>query len=279
MNLLGKILVVALFVLSVIFMTLSVVVFSTHRNWKQMHSQVQQQYQDERQRFEEKVREYNALESRLSAEAEAALQQVRKLETESARLAEENSAIQRRLNQLSEKERGAVAAVTATQQANNQLADEVGQLRDNISEAIAKKDKSFDTALKATEALQSVRNDLETAQEYNRELLVDTGRMTRVMEANGLDPEATAEGVPPRVDGLVSRTQRRDGRMLVEISIGSDDGLRVNDTVEVFNGSRYKGRLKILRTAPDRAVGSVDVRYQKGPIQEGDRVATRLNLG
>ena len=57
-----------------------------------------------------------------------------------------------------------------------------------------------------------------------------------------------------------------------------DDGLRIGDTVEVVRDTKYKGRLEILKTAPDRAVGRVDARFQQGPIQEGDRVATRLNL-
>ena len=46
-----------------------------------------------------------------------------------------------------------------------------------------------------------------------------------------MDPNAPVDGVTPRVDGFVSRTQRRAGVQLVEISIGGDDGLRVGDTV------------------------------------------------
>ena len=66
--------------------------------------------------------------------------------------------------------------------------------------------------------------------------------------------------------------------MLVEITIGSDDGLKPGHTAEIYRGDRYLGRIEILKTDPDRAVGRVDNRYQQGPIQEGDRVATRLKL-
>jgi len=279
MNLLGRILVVALFLLSVVFMTLAIVVYSTHRNWKQQADAAQQQVQEERARLDRLQTQSNALESSLRAERDAALQQVRKLETEALRLAETNTQIQRRLDELSQDQRQAVAAVETTTTSANQLADEVGQLRDSISENIAAKDASFDAALAATEELQSLRNDLETALEYNRQLVTETGRMTRLMESEGLDPNSPADGVTPRVDGFVSRTQRRNGVQLVEISIGGDDGLRIGDTVEVFRNTKYKGRLEILKTAPDRSVGKVDTRFQQGPIQEGDRVATRLNLG
>ncbi|TWT99919.1 hypothetical protein Pla108_08620 [Botrimarina colliarenosi] len=278
MNLLGKSLVVALFFLSVLFMALALTVYSTHRNWKSVADAKTQQLNDERARYETLVRQSNALESQLKAEAEAALQQVRKLETEATRLAEDNQQINRRLNDLSVKERQAIEAVTVSQQGNNQLAQEVTQLRDSISENIVAKDRSFEVALKATEELQSIRNDLETAIERQRDLVAETGRMSRVMESEGLDPNTPADGVTPRVDGFVSKTQRRSGVQLVEISIGDDDGLRVGDTVEVFRDTKYKGRVEILKTAPDRAVGRVDTRFQQGPIQEGDRVATRLNL-
>lgn len=278
MNLLGKILVVTLCLLSVLFMGLAMTVYSTHRNWKEIADQRRQEVADQRAKYDAEVAKSNRLESQLRAEAEAAKQQVRKLETEAQRLAEQNQSIRQRLDELSANEAQAIATVNATQENNNQLAAEVMQLRDSISDNIRAKDDSFDTALRATEELQQLRNELETAVEYNRDLVADAGRMTRLMESEGLDPSASADGVTPKVDGFVSRTQRRSGVQLVEISIGGDDGLRVGDTVEVFRETKYKGRLEILKTAPDRSVGRVDTRFQQGPIQEGDRVATRLNV-
>lgn len=278
MNLLGKILVVTLFVLSVGYMWLAISVYSYHRDWKTKAETAQKQLNDERARFQALQNSSNALESQLKAEAESALQQVRKLETESTRLADDNQRIQRQLNELTETQRKSIQLVQSTQQNNNQLAQEVAQIRDGISQAIREKDDSFDTALRATQELQSIRNDLESALETQRGLVADTGRMSRVMEAEGLNPNQPADGITPRVDGFVSRTQRKGGVQLVEISIGDDDGLRIGDTVEVFRDTKYKGRLEILKTAPDRAVGRVDTRFQQGPIQEGDRVATRLNL-
>jgi hypothetical protein len=84
--------------------------------------------------------------------------------------------------------------------------------------------------------------------------------------------------VTPTVDGLVSRVKQVAGAQLVEVTIGADDGLKQGNTVEVYRGDRYLGRLAILKTSPDRAVGRVDRRFQQGAIQEGDRVATRLRV-
>jgi hypothetical protein len=68
------------------------------------------------------------------------------------------------------------------------------------------------------------------------------------------------------------------GGQLVEVSIGADDGLKEGNTLIVYRGSRYLGRLTVLETSPDKAVAQVDRQFQQGQIQEGDRVATRLNL-
>lgn len=279
MNLLGKIFVVTLLVMSVVFMTLAVQVYTTHRDWKSKADQAQKQLTQARANLEAEKRKFDELESRLRAENNAAVSQAIKLENERVRLEQLVANTQAQLNDLSRQQRQNVAAVNATQQANNQLADDVTTLRRDILDTIAAKDRTYGVALKATEELQSLRNELETAMEVNTQLVADTGRMAGLLRENNLDPETPVDAIVPRVDGFVSKTQRKNGVQLVEISIGSDDGLKPGHTVEVFRNTKYKGRLEILKTAPDRAVGRVDSRFQQGPIQEGDRVATRLKLG
>jgi hypothetical protein len=102
--------------------------------------------------------------------------------------------------------------------------------------------------------------------------------MKVVMEAGGLNPNTPANAVTPTVDGVVSKIERTGGQQLVEVTIGSDDGLKSGDTLEVFRGSKYLGRLNVMTTAPDKAVGRVNRNFQQGQIMEGDRVATRLTF-
>ena len=66
---------------------------------------------------------------------------------------------------------------------------------------------------------------------------------------------------------------------MIEITVGADDGLRKGHTVEIFRGQRYLGRAVIIRTEPDRAVARVIRKFQQGPIQENDDVATKLRIG
>lgn len=279
MNFLGRIFVFVLMFMSIVFMTMAIVVYSTHKDWKSQAQAAQTSLRQARSDFDAKVAEYNRMQSELTAEKEAALAQVSKLESERVRLLDRNASAQTQLDQLRQIERENTSALASTQKNNVQLAEQVKNLRGEIRENQVSKDRYFQTALRATEEFQQVRNDLEVALERNRGLVADTSRMASLMRSNNLDPATPIDDIKPSVDGFVSRTQRKNGVMLVEISIGSDDGLKPGHTVEVFRNTKYKGRLEILKTAPDRAVGRVDVRFQQGPILEGDRVATRIKLG
>jgi len=79
--------------------------------------------------------------------------------------------------------------------------------------------------------------------------------------------------IPPRVDGIVTNVGEKT---LIEVSIGSDDGLRAGHTLEVFRNNAYLGRVEVTQLEPDRAVCRIIPEYRKGIIKRGDRVATKL---
>jgi hypothetical protein len=76
------------------------------------------------------------------------------------------------------------------------------------------------------------------------------------------------------VDGIVTGTGREG---LVEVSVGADDGLATGNTMEVYRGSRYLGRIQLINVAADRSVARILPEFRKGTIAKDDRVATRLN--
>jgi len=67
---------------------------------------------------------------------------------------------------------------------------------------------------------------------------------------------------------------------LIEISVGSDAGLHKGHRLEVYrtgaSGSTYLGRVEVVEAVPDRAVCKIVPEFQKGAIQKGDHVASRL---
>ncbi len=278
MNWLGKVFVVLILVMSLVFMGLSMAVYSTHKNWKDVADGLQKKLDLQQAENTRLVSDHNRKVEELTAEKDAEKQQAVKLETERVSLVARNAQIQTELDQLKQDSREHVAAVASTQKINEGLATEVTGLRQDIRTNEQARDASFKTTLDATEKLHQVAGAFEAAQERKQQLTELVAGMKTVMSANGIDPATDPNGVVPTVDGVVSDIKRANGSQLVEITIGADDGIKKGNTVEVFRGSKYLGRVEILSTSPDKAVGRVDRKFQQGQIQEGDRVATRLKL-
>jgi chromosome segregation ATPase len=278
MNWLGKVFVVLILIMSVIFMALSMAVYATHKNWKVVADGLQQKLQTAQAENEKLKTDHNRRVEELSAEIEAAEQQVRKLETERVSLADRNVQIQTDLDNLRQQEREQIASVAATQDLNKRLTAEVTGLRQQIRTEQQARDAAVAATLDATENLHQVKGEYETARRRSEQLMKQVSGMTEVMHAEGIDPATEPGSVVPTVNGVVSQVQREGGATLVEVTIGADDGLKPGNTLEVSRGAKYLGRLEILRTSPDKSVGRVDRRFQQGSIQEGDRVDTRIRL-
>jgi hypothetical protein len=75
------------------------------------------------------------------------------------------------------------------------------------------------------------------------------------------------------VRGQITAIDKEDR---VEISIGSDDGLREGHQLEIYRGNKYLGRMQVLVAEPHRAVGMILKEYKQEPIRSGDEVATKL---
>jgi len=281
MNWLGKVFVVLILIMSLIFMGLAMAVYATHRNWREVvegPNGLRRQLDEARQANEELKSEHNRRVEDLTREKEAAEQQLAKLETKRVALADNNVRIQTELDQLRQQQREHIAAVAYTQSLNEGLTKEATGLRQQIRTEQQARDTAFAKTLEATEAVHQLTGQYETARERSEQLTKQVSGMTHVMREQGLDPATEPGAVVPTVDGVVSQVRRTAGAQLVEVTIGADDGLKAGNTLEVFRGSKYLGRVEILQTSPDKSVGRIDRRFQQGQIQEGDRVATRLKL-
>jgi hypothetical protein len=281
MNWLGKVFVVLILIMSLVFMGLAMAVYATHKNWREVvegPTGLKSQLDEARQANERLKGEHNRLVEDLTREKEAAEQQLAKLETERVALADNNVRLQTELDQLRQQQREHIAAVAMTQKLNEGLTNEATGLRQQIRSEQQARDAAFAKTLEATEAVHQLTGQYQNARERTEQLTKQVSGMTHVMREQGLDPATEPGAVVPTVDGVVSQVRRAAGAQLIEVTIGADDGLKAGNTIEVFRGSKYLGRVEILQTSPDKSVGRVDRRFQQGQIQEGDRVATRIKL-
>jgi hypothetical protein len=136
------------------------------------------------------------------------------------------------------------------------------------------RDKQFDQVVQLTDQLQGAIGTQRVLQERAQQLVSQVTEMKRVIDAAGVDMNMDTNAVPPSLDGIVTAVGESN---LIEVSLGSDDGLRVGHRLEVFRDSSYLGYAVVLKTDPDRAVAQVDEKTQRGLIKVRDRVATRLS--
>ena len=95
------------------------------------------------------------------------------------------------------------------------------------------------------------------------------------MTLRKLRPDMTFndQAEPPMVRGEILAIDKEDR---VEISLGSDDGIRDGNNLLIYRGDKYLGRLQVLETQPHRAIGMVLKDYKQEMIRKGDQVATKL---
>lgn len=162
------------------------------------------------------------------------------------------------------------AALTAqVNKLNTALADEQKkgkQLQDEKMQAVINFNSEHERNVRMLEQLQQVTQNYELAQKK----LASLGASARDVQISRNPP-------PEDVEGVIEETDAKTG--LVTISIGSDSGVNVGNTLEVFRikpEPKYLGTIKIVDAQPKKAVGRLTAPPRYGPLAVGDIVATKI---
>ncbi len=219
----------------------------------------------------------NALSLQLNAEKAAKIQALAKAEAVIQTL---SSQYKNAEDQLKAKE-SALATATATLQATqanlSNLTGEVKKLRDEVADAQRETDDQIKKATSLTDKLAIATGQLATLKERNEQLATDVNNAKMLLKGagTGVNIESPVDASTVKVSGLIAAVSHTK----VELSIGTDDGVRVGQQLDVYRGDKYVGRVKIIDTRPDNSVGAILTEYQQLPIQRGDNVASHLNTG
>lgn len=279
MNLVGKICIILILIVSLGFMFLSMAVYATHQNWRERAESVKKQLDEKIDENDQLVERRNRNMQQIEVERDIAVQELVKVERERRTLAEYNSKMQQELDSDRLLKGQAIEAAKAVQANNSQIMKELEGLRVEKRKEQSDRDLAFVAAKRATDALHQKFIQLIKAKERVQELIEDNAKYRNWIASLGHDPSRRPDAVVPRVDGEVLIVRRQNTEQLIEISIGSDDGLTQGHTVEVYRGQRYLGRADIQKTAPDKSIGKMIPRTLNGRIEVGDRVATKLRVG
>ena len=284
MTLVGKIFTVLILIMSIMFMAFSIMVFATHKNWKELADNataaagkplglkqqlaaLQTALNDAKQ-LEQRLRNELAQEQAARKAALAALQ-VRATKAEA-----DLAVVQGKYDELFTLHGQTTAAAKTAQDRLLALETEAKTLRDELRTVQRDLDAKFLQVVSLTDQLNQAESMRQILDERNREATFQIARMKKVMDANGLTETSLVDHIAPAVEGVVLEVSEKD---LVEISIGHDDGLKVDHSLDVYRDNAYLGRIVIRKTGPDRAVGQVQRDLQRGQIKRGDRVTTKFN--
>ncbi|MCE9544985.1 MAG: hypothetical protein K8T25_05625 [Planctomycetia bacterium] len=296
MNLVGKIFVFLIMCMSLVFMAFGVVVYSTHTSWRaeslRTEKEVKEskgllslglkyQLENEKKKNDALDNEKAELEKQIAAIKAAHLQALSKLETEKSVLVAQSNEAQKSNSEMQATLQGALDKVQIEQKKFNALQAERDTLREEIKLARGKIDSEFSQVVVLTEQMHAAMNDLQRAEIRKKELADDVAKATRLLHS--IDTTLTINTppdykTPPPIDGLVTGVRVSGPDTYAQLSIGSDVGVRIGHSLEIYRGNLYVGKLNVIRTTPDGAVGKVDKDSQKADVLRGDRVESRRSL-
>jgi hypothetical protein len=154
------------------------------------------------------------------------------------------------------------------------LRDEIKDVRGQIRFNLEKRDKLLSKVVRLTDELAQAKDVASRLQKRNEQLAGELAKGPPTPPLVGTpSPYEEEDDEPFDVEGIVTAVSRTG---LVEISIGSDDGIREGTELHVFRKSQYVGRVTVLKTTPDRSIARTIKEFQKAEFQKGDRVSTKM---
>ena len=286
MTFVGKLLVIIQLVLSICFMVLAGAVFTRHMTWMQTA-------QDLQVTVDNGIADYNKLDSeknKIIKDLEAVVAQVKNDATDAKaelRLAQNEIENQKILIDTQKTELN-------TQQALATISGDEAKIRREEALSGRRINEQLNTALNnQNQRVRQLEDELfnkevgaKSLEEKYNAMLESLAILRKVLVANRLDPDpntyARKLALPPLVMGRVLDTKqsgRGTSRQLIEVSIGSDDGVTEGNVLFVYRvgeQNKYLGQIKLELVTPDRAVGVVVERAKNGVIEREDYVTTKL---
>lgn len=282
MTLVGKIFTVLIFIMSLVFMSFAVMVFATHQNWRDLVKSTDSSKPGLERRLElktaeltsakgehERTKQQLALEQASRRQALAALQT--RITTAEATVAQQEKELNDKIAALNQESQ----ANKTAQERLTKLEEEVAILRKETQLAQLDRDTQFSKVVELTDRLNQDEVKRQALEERSNQLNAQLAQLTMVLKANGLTKDSlVAQLEPIGLNGIVLVVGDKD---LIEISVGKDDGLREGHIMEVYRGDTYLGQIKIMKVAPDRAVGQINKDLKRGQVRKGDHVTTKFS--
>ena len=271
-NVLGKIFVFGVFVMSLMLMSFAVAIYSSHINWQE----VAKKKQDDLEKLKAEETSLNQEITRLTANvasAEAAREQVvakfqQALIEKDKELRTLKDARDDKLTEMQKK----IADLATIEADLTRAREEVAKLQADVREKQQKVDVQVTRAAEIAGQLHEKESFLEIANERKSQLEKQVAQARLLLKQNGLSLDNLPKDRVPTMTGVVMAVADD----AIEVSLGFDDGLQTGHQIEVYRNDEYLGRAIVKSVKPDRAIAVLVREYSRGIVQRGDKVTTRL---
>jgi len=290
MNLVGKVLIMLIFIMSLVFMSFSVAVYATHKNWKEVVDNppanatlskpagLKFQLVDLEKSNSQLVDASEALSSQLKTERERHVQAIGKLESKRQELLALVASINSQLNEKQVAYNSAHETMLAVQGNYTALASSITALQGEVLAANDARDQARREIITTTAELHNSVVERERLANRNNDLTEQMVQAGSVLKMHGLkaDPNIYLKDAPPwTVHGVVVGL----GNGTIGISVGADDGVMRGHQFIIYrivSGQKQMvGRAEVTGDVrPDKCVCRVMPEFQKSHVQGGDRVVS-----
>jgi hypothetical protein len=292
MNTVGKTLVILNLIFALLTGGFLVIDFATRTNWKNAYEQQQRELLV----ASGNVNATNKITATQVTEASRAIAKVEELKQQLAGAEEEYKA---KLNEAALEKDLATNKIKEFELVAEKFKLENVALKDEVKAlvaTIAKREQYIagvqeESRKLRTEAINS-ETKAKSMQDRNESLLSQyqaaLAKLAKAEAGGGAEPGQVrdpnqANPPPTKVTGKI-KTVDSENKGLVTITIGSDDGLQRNHTLEVYRMTptpQYLGMIRIVETEHHQAIGRLmpsSVAGARGQLREGDIVASSLGV-
>jgi hypothetical protein len=268
MNIIGKILVILNLIFALVVGGFLVIDFAARNDWKKNYEDLKREIDVTRKNTDassDTLTKLNNEVKRVRAEADKLKQDLIDQELLSkAQLESQKQKTQEEIDRAKEADlntQKAIAEVNRLKEENKALTETV-QTRDKTVLALQDDNKKFRAEAIAQEA---VAKQTQARNESLLEQIQDLLRRLRLREAGVAEGSLIRDPNAPNppstyVQGRIEKIDPKD-RTYVQISLGSDQGLKLNHTLEVFRlgaDAQYLGRIRIVDAKEHTSLGRLE---------------------
>jgi hypothetical protein len=271
-NVLGKIFVFAIFVMSLMLMSFAVAIYSSHIDW-------QKKAKESKDTLDKLNTEKASLEQEITrltgnvATSEAARDQViAKFQQALIEKDKELKTLKDGRDQQLEEMQKKIFDLSKVEDELTQARTQLAKLQAETNDKQQKVVEQIDRAAEIAAQLHEKESFLEIANERKAQLEKQVSQARLLLKQNGLSLDILPKDRVPTINGVVMAVADDS----IEVSLGFDDGLQTGHQIEVYRNDEYLGRAIVKSVKPDRAVAVLVREYSRGIVQRGDKVTTRL---